>query len=278
MLGQPSTMLIPEVVGVRLSGALREGSTATDLVLRVTELLRKRGVVGKFVEFFGPGVRALPLADRATIANMAPEYGATCGLFPVDAETLRYLAFTGRPAAQVRLVEAYYRAQGLLGRAQGLLGSDGGPRPSTAISSSSIFRASSRASRGPSARRTAWRSRTSKPTFSIPCRGSWPPRRRRLRRPPRRPRGARSNRPRLGGDRRDHELHEYQQSVGHARRRIVGEEGGREGAPRETVGEDLARARIESRDRLLRARRPHLRPRRPQLPFGGLRLHDLHRQ
>jgi aconitate hydratase len=127
MLGQPSTMLIPEVVGVRLSGALREGSTATDLVLRVTELLRKRGVVGKFVEFFGPGVRALPLADRATIANMAPEYGATCGLFPVDAETLRYLAFTGRPAAQVRLVEAYYRAQGLLGRAQGLLGSDGGP-------------------------------------------------------------------------------------------------------------------------------------------------------
>ncbi|MFN0206647.1 MAG: aconitate hydratase AcnA [Planctomycetota bacterium] len=114
MLGQPSTMLIPEVIGVRVTGALREGSTATDLVLRVTEVLRKRGVVGKFVEFFGPGLANLTLADRATIANMAPEYGATCGLFPVDAETLRFLEFTGRPKDQVRLVEEYYKAQGLL--------------------------------------------------------------------------------------------------------------------------------------------------------------------
>jgi aconitate hydratase len=117
MLGQPSTMLIPEVIGVRLRGVLREGSTATDLVLRVTELLRRRGVVGKFVEFFGPGVATLPLADRATIANMAPEYGATCGLFPVDAETLRYLRFTGRKESQVKLVEAYFKAQGLLASA-----------------------------------------------------------------------------------------------------------------------------------------------------------------
>jgi len=113
MLGQPVSMLIPQVVGVRLTGALREGSTATDLVLTVTEMLRKRGVVGKFVEYFGDGLARLPLADRATIANMAPEYGATCGIFPVDAETLRYLRFTGRSESQVRLVEQYCKAQGL---------------------------------------------------------------------------------------------------------------------------------------------------------------------
>jgi aconitate hydratase len=113
MLGQPVSMLIPQVVGFRLVGSLREGSTATDLVLTVTQMLRKRGVVGKFVEFYGAGLRALPLADRATIANMAPEYGATCGIFPVDVETIRYLKLTGRPADQVALVEAYCRAQGL---------------------------------------------------------------------------------------------------------------------------------------------------------------------
>ena len=113
MLGQPVSMLIPLVVGVRLSGELPEGATATDLVLRVTELLRQQGVVGKFVEFFGPGLEKLPLADRATIANMAPEYGATCGIFPIGAETLKYLRFTGRAESHVRLVEAYAREQGL---------------------------------------------------------------------------------------------------------------------------------------------------------------------
>ncbi|HEY7741175.1 MAG TPA: aconitate hydratase AcnA [Steroidobacteraceae bacterium] len=113
MLGQPSTMLIPEVIGVKLTGRLQEGATATDLVLTVTELLRKRGVVEKFVEFFGDGLAQLPLADRATIANMAPEYGATCGLFPVDEETLTYLRLTGRDDAQVALVRAYARAQGM---------------------------------------------------------------------------------------------------------------------------------------------------------------------
>jgi aconitate hydratase len=113
MLGQPMSMLIPQVIGFRLHGRLREGSTATDLVLTVTEILRKKGVVGKFVEFFGAGVGALSLADRATIANMAPEYGATCGIFPIDAETLRYLRFSGRSAEQVALVEAYANEQGL---------------------------------------------------------------------------------------------------------------------------------------------------------------------
>ena len=113
MLGQPVSMLIPLVVGVKLTGRLREGATATDLVLTITEMLRKHGVVGKFVEYFGPGLRDLPLADRATIANMSPEYGATCGIFPVDKESLKYLKLSGRTAEQIALVEAYCREQGL---------------------------------------------------------------------------------------------------------------------------------------------------------------------
>jgi aconitate hydratase len=113
MLGQPVSMVIPLVVGVKLTGRLREGTTATDLVLTLTEMLRKHGVVGKFVEYFGPGLQDLPLADRATIANMAPEYGATCGIFPIDKESLRYLELTGRPKEQIALVEAYAREQGM---------------------------------------------------------------------------------------------------------------------------------------------------------------------
>ena len=113
MLGQPSSMLIPQVVGFNLKGKLPEGATATDLVLTVTQMLRKHGVVGKFVEFFGDGLDHLPLADRATIANMAPEYGATCGIFPIDGESLNYLRLTGRSEAQIELVEAYAKAQGL---------------------------------------------------------------------------------------------------------------------------------------------------------------------
>lgn len=113
MLGQPIYMLIPDVVGFRLTGSLPEGATATDLVLKVTQMLRKHGVVGKFVEYFGPGLDAMSLPDRATLANMAPEYGATCGFFPVDDETLNYLRRTGRTEAEVELVEAYYKAQGM---------------------------------------------------------------------------------------------------------------------------------------------------------------------
>ena len=113
MLGQPVSMLIPPVVGFKLYGELPEGATATDLVLTVTEILRKKGVVGKFVEFYGSGLASLPLADRATIANMAPEYGATCGMFPVDQETLRYLALTGRSPEHIALIEAYMKEQGL---------------------------------------------------------------------------------------------------------------------------------------------------------------------
>jgi aconitate hydratase len=113
MLGQPMSMLIPQVIGFKLDGTLPEGATATDLVLTVTEMLRKRGVVGKFVEFFGAGLGRLPLADRATIGNMSPEFGSTCAIFPIDAETLRYLEFSGRPQQQIALVEAYAKANGL---------------------------------------------------------------------------------------------------------------------------------------------------------------------
>ena len=113
MLGEPIYMLLPEVVGFRIKGKLKEGVTATDLVLTITQILRKKGVVEKFVEFFGEGLRYLSLPDRATIANMAPEYGATIGLFPVDDETLNYLKLSGRSAAEVALVEKYYKAQGM---------------------------------------------------------------------------------------------------------------------------------------------------------------------
>ena len=113
MLGQPVSMIIPEVIGFKLTGELKEGTTATDLVLRVVEMLRQMGVVGKFVEFYGLGLDQLTLADRATIANMAPEYGATCGFFPVDTETLKYLDLTGRDEDAITLVEAYAKEQGM---------------------------------------------------------------------------------------------------------------------------------------------------------------------
>ena len=113
MLGQPITMLIPNVVGFKLTGKLREGTTATDLVLTVTEMLRKKGVVGKFVEFFGDGLSHMPLADRATLGNMSPEFGSTCGIFPIDGETIRYLELSGRDAEQCALIEAYAKEQGM---------------------------------------------------------------------------------------------------------------------------------------------------------------------
>ena len=129
MLGQPLSMLIPQVIGVRLAGELPEGSTATDLVLTIAELLRSVGVVGTFVEFFGPGVAAVPAANRATIGNMSPEYGCTCAIFPIDEVTLSYLRLTGRPEAQVALVEAYAKEQGLWHDPDHAPAYSRGPRP-----------------------------------------------------------------------------------------------------------------------------------------------------
>ena len=151
MLGQPMSMLIPQVLGFQLHGALPEGATATDLVLTVTEMLRERGVVGMFVEFFGAGLAGLPIADRATIGNMSPEFGSTCAIFPIDAETLRYLELSGRPPEQIELVEAYAARAGPVAR-RALRAADlhrhARARPR---------RRSSRASPAPSARRTASR-------------------------------------------------------------------------------------------------------------------------
>ena len=158
MLGQPSSMLIPQVVGFKLTGKLPEGATATDLVLTVTQMLRKQGVVGKFVEFFGDGLQHLPLADRATIANMAPEYGATCGIFPIDAETLTYLRLSGRSEEQIALVEAYAKAQGLWHDA------DTPHADLLRHAANSTWPTSSRRWPAPSARRTACCWRTSRTT------------------------------------------------------------------------------------------------------------------
>ncbi len=166
MLGQPISMLLPQVVGFKLGGELSEGATATDLVLTVTAMLRQRGVVGKFVEFFGPGLRTLGLADRATIGNMSPEFGSTCAIFPVDSETLRYLEFTGRPTELIELVDAYARRQGLF-HDRGTRRSRPSPRRW-----SSTWARSSRASRARSARRTGFRSRRQNRRSSRRCASS----------------------------------------------------------------------------------------------------------
>ncbi len=158
MLGQPVAMVIPEVIGFRLKGRLKEGITATDLVLTCTQMLRKRGVVEKFVEFFGDGLDHLSLEDRATIANMAPEYGATCGFFPIDADTIKYLTATGRKPERVALVEAYAKAQGMW--------REPGTSRCSPTSSSSTSRPSSRRWPAPSGRRIAFRSKDAKAGFA----------------------------------------------------------------------------------------------------------------
>jgi len=149
MLGQPISMLIPEVVGFRVTGALKEGVTATDLVLTVTQMLREKGVVGKFVEFYGPGLDNLPLADRATISNMAPEYGATCGFFPVDQETLNYMKPPAVPKSRFAWLSSTPRH-----RACGAIPAS--PSRSSAMGSNSTWVMSRRPSPVPSARRTVW--------------------------------------------------------------------------------------------------------------------------
>ena len=299
MLGQPMSMLIPRVVGFKLSGALPEGATATDLVLTVTQMLREHGVVGKFVEFYGPGIPNLPLADRATIGNMSPEFGSTCAIFPIDAETLRYLEFSGRSKERIELVEAYAREQGLWHDADSeeptysetleldlgdVVPSLAGPkRPQDRVSlteSKAAFRlaledlAARAAARHPARGDTTWTGRGVVPglrpalaqrqrvtaTTLGPAEGGTGGRR---------SPSARSTtvaghaggrhgdraRPRPRGDRRDHVVHEHLEPVGHARRRPAGQERGRARPGVQAVGEDVARARLEGRDAVLRARR-----------------------
>ena len=253
MLGQPVSMIIPEVVGFHLTGALKEGITATDLVLTVTQMLRAKGVVGRFVEFFGPGVSALSVADRATIANMAPEYGATCGFFPIDAKTLDYMRLTGRPDQDIALTEAYCRAQGMwfedgaddpvftetlrLDMASVEPSLAGPKRPQDKVLLSQVdeeFRTNFTTriwpSRGRAAR--ALRGRRAQ------CR------RRRAR-----------HRPWRRRHRRDHLVHQHLQPLGAGRRRPRRPQGARAGARFQALGQDLARAGHPGRHRLSRPRR-----------------------
>ena len=279
MLGQPVSMLVPQVVGFKLTGKLREGATATDLVLTVTEMLRKHGVVGKFVEFYGAGISELSLADRATIGNMAPEYGATCGIFPVDAETLRYLRLTGRSEEQIALVEAYYKEQGLfhtpdapeaeysatlaldlatvepsvagpkrpqdrvrLQRCRRKLQEAAADAAGAARQQSAERQVSRWEGEGghPAANGSAVRTEHAEPGMRLSVTGA-------LRR-----RSGQVSGPWLDRDCGDHQLHEYVESIGDAGRRAAGEESGREGTERAAVGEDFARAGIARGDRLLR--------------------------
>jgi hypothetical protein len=228
MLGQPVSMLLPPVVGFKLHGKLPEGCTATDLVLTITQMLRKKGVVGKFVEFYGAGLSALSLADRATVANMAPEYGATMGFFPVDQETLAYLKFTNRDR----------RA----GRAGGSLHQGAGPVPHRRHAGPGLLR---HAGTGPG-ERDALHGRAQAPAGPRRAAGREEELPRGVSQPSRRPRPAIDGQhwvQRRGGDRRHHELHQHVQPVGDAGRRPAGQEGRRARPDGEAVGEDQPGAR-----------------------------------
>ena len=313
MLGQPMSMLIPQVVGFRLVGELHEGATATDLVLTVTEMLRRHGVVGKFVEFYGEGLANLPLADRATIGNMSPEFGSTCAIFPIDAETLRYLEFSGRPAGQIELVEAYAREQGLwhdedseeptftdrleLDLATVVPSIAGPRRPQDRVSlteSKAAFRMAlegylpddDRRGRGARGQLPGERSgldprpqRGRARAVRRHRRQSRSRERRRRQRPGHARRRHRDRaRPRPRRDRRDHQLHEHLEPVGDDRRRDPRPQRCPAGTPGQAVGQDVAGAGIEGRDRVPGARRPHRVPRRARVQPRRVRLHDLHRQ
>ena len=298
MLGQPLSMLVPQVVGVRLTGALGEGATATDLVLTVTELLRKKGVVGKFVEFYGPGLSNLPLASRATIANMSPEYGATCGFFPVDDETLAYMRLTGRSEEQVALVEAYCKEQGLfrtddspdpeysdvleleLSTVEPSLAGPARPQDRVPLAQvpESFERALADMARGREPklnheRVATWTGEggTSGRTARIA-----------LTRDQRARQGAaraiERAHGRRGRHRRDHELHEHIEPGGDGGRGTARQEGHRARAGAEALGEVEPRARLARRHRVPRRERPDALPRARGLLSRRLRLHDLHRQ
>ena len=311
MLGEPLSMLVPKVVGFKLTGRLPEGATATDLVLTVTELLRQAGVVGKFVEYFGHGLASLPLADRATIGNMSPEYGATCGFFPVDELTLEYLRLTGRSAERIALVEAYCKENMLwhdpsdeptysqvleldLSTVEPSLAGPRRPQDRVPLQHAKTsfldvlgtFGVDNALTNGSHDKAVADTFPASDPTTeqapggAARARARRDPGRRRRPRPDARARrrhGLRA-RARQRRHRRDHLLHEHVEPAGDGRRRAAGEEGGRARAAQQAVGEDEPRARLEGRDRVLRPRRPDAVPRAARLPHRRLRLHDLHRQ
>ena len=218
MLGQPISMLIPPVLGFRLTGAMLEGATATDLVLTITERLRKHGVVGKFVEFFGPGLEHLTIADRATLGNMCPEYGATIAIFPIDEMTLDYLRLTGRDESRVQLVDAYAKAQGLFRRpgdpdpvySETIELDLGTVEPSLAGPRRPQDRVSLKQAKSGFQTALGTLQAAAKKAASVASARRRRPQQRRRRRGRAARRG--TARARLGGDRRDHELHEHVES------------------------------------------------------------------
>ena len=314
MLGQPISMLIPRVVGFKLSGALPDGATATDLVLTVTEMLRRHGVVGKFVEFYGPGVTNVPLANRATIGNMSPEYGSTCAIFPIDDETLRYLKFTGRSPERIALVEAYAKEQGLwhdpaaepdyserleLDLSTVVPSLAGPKRPQDRVSLSDA-KASFRSVLGGYVQKTGGNGSLDEGSEeSFPASdpvaidhehaedkpAGVPSAATDRKRPPERSRHGHSrrrhglrDRPRCCRHCRHHELHEHLEPFGHDRRRAGGEKRCGERAFAQALGEDDTRSRLEGGHRLLRRGGVDALSGEARLQPGRLRLHDLHRQ
>ena len=311
MLGEAVSMLVPQVVGFRLTGRLPDGSTATDLVLTVTQILRELGVVGKFVEYFGAGLAGLPVADRATLGNMSPEYGATCGFFPVDEETLAYLRLTGRDEEHVTLVEAYCK-ENLLWHDP----ADGEPTYTQVVELDlATVEPSLAGPRRPQDRvplRDAKESfLAALPTFGVdygtrrtrpPRRASPPPTRSLPARPATRKSQATATvsvpgrrravagglvragrrafppRPRRRRHRRHHELHEHLEPAGDGRRGPAREEGRRARPRPPPVGEVEPRAGLEGRHAVPRRGRPHDVSRGARLPHGRVRLHDLHRE
>ena len=320
MLGQPVSMLIPKVVGFRLTGELPSGATATDLVLTITELLRRHGVVGKFVEFHGDGVAAVPVANRATIGNMSPEFGSTCAIFPIDEQTLTYLRLTGRPPELLALVEAYAKEQGLwhepgrearysdqleLDLATVVPSIAGPKRPQDRVALSDAkesfrealgsyvqlsrlddeisdtFPASdpfvaenngtAQGSAGPASQAAAGQAAAGQAARG--CRPAVGAGRGH-------PRGRYPDvgRPRLGGDRGDHLVHQHLQPVGDDRCRAAGQEGRRGRPVPQALGENDARAGLEGGHGLLRAGRAHPLPGKARLQPGRVRMHHLHRQ
>jgi Aconitase A len=285
MLGQPVYFLTPDVVGLELTGQLREGVTATDLVLTVTELLRRHKVVGKFVEFFGEGARTLSVPDRATLGNMAPEYGATMGFFPVDEKTIEYFRGTGRSADEIEAFEAYFKAQGLFGvpgageveYSQVLrldLGSiapslAGPKRPQDRVELARWQRSSPSCSANPQPK-TASTARPSSCASATPC--TWAPSRShaaRCRRDASQWRRA---------DRRDHELHQYLQPERDARGGPARQKGRGGRAHGAAAHQDIPCAGLARGDRIPHADGLAALPRAARLCACGLRLHHLHRQ
>ena len=271
MLGQPISMLIPEVIGFKLTGKLREGVTATDLVLTVTQMLRKKGVVGKFVEFYGPGLDDMTVADRATIGNMAPEYGATCGFFPIDHEDAStYLTITGRTDGARRARRGLRQGAGHV--AHGRHARSGLHRHARARSRDVVALAgrpeASAGSRDPRHRQARFAGAMDKEFRKAGELGKRVKVEERQFRP----------RPRRRGDRRHHLLHQHLEPERDDRRRPPRPQRGRQGPEVQAVGEDLARARLAGRRRVSREGRPAGRPRRARLQPRRLRLHHLHRQ